>query len=348
MDHTLETRRYADGSRGEFGEKNGKNHGPWRTFHANGRPHIDRTFVNGRQHGMSRTWNEDGVLVEEMEYQDDALHGCWRTWNDHGELTRERHFRFGERIESAASTQKSLGAAEQLLIPFKELSSGNAGDHYARALATLALPAVVATPSGQTPTTDRVRSVIGQVTHLPSASSWPVSGGSPLVPLLQIVTAELPHLPEVIKDCAFLAVFGPSQYPVDRSSDQLVVLSANTVDDLRPCESPDGALRRIPSIISWSLTRTEYPDKNAIPPGLRAFIEDHHPESPIFKQTAQSHTKVGGWPSWIQFSGMKGFGDLALQIDSLDFEGWAAGDSTMFYCFRHPRTGLFWSLAEMC
>jgi hypothetical protein len=99
--------------------------------------------------------------------------------------------------------------------------------------------------------------------------------------------------------------------------------------------------------VQGELVQGESPTRNDLPPGLLAFLEDERPDSPILKQRLAGHTKLGGWPAWIQSREMLGCDDLALQIDTLDFEDWPCGDSTILYCFRDPATGAWYQTCDM-
>jgi MORN repeat variant len=346
MDNDIEMINYRDGGRGEFAKKAGKNHGSWRVFFPNGRLKIERTFENGRENGISRTWNASGQLIDEKVYQDDALHGHWRIWDDFGVLTQDSEFRFGQHLSFAQINHEPTGDLNRLLQPYLELTAKTAASAYTRALASLSQSCFEAVPTASMDSVKSLTSQLGIVTHLPAQKSWPTCSGVPMVPLLQVCASELPTDLKVLQGIAFLAVFGPAHHPNTDESD-LIFVATKSLDELVPILPPEGCLRRNPKSISWELNEKEYPHRNDLSPGLRAYAEDHEPDSELFSKGAKLTTKVGGWPGWIQSSSIAGHGDLILQIDSCDFDDWDAGDSTIFYCFRRHGSNEIYCLADM-
>jgi len=92
-----ETIRYDRGRWGEIQTLNGKNHGRWTVFRADGSKDWERFYLNDAQNGPERSWYENGQLEYEREFKDDQLHGSWRAWHRNGELKNECRFVKGER-----------------------------------------------------------------------------------------------------------------------------------------------------------------------------------------------------------------------------------------------------------
>ena len=104
-----------------------------------------------------------------------------------------------------------------------------------------------------------------------------------------------------------------------------------------PCDPLEAA-----SELSLTDDLISYPDENDSPPGLKVFLEDSgDPEQFLTQEDSEKlNSRLGGWPGWLQFSRLSGFGKFAFQVDSLDVENWDCGDCTIHYFFLNGSEGV--------
>src|SRR6185369_6692622 len=89
-----------------------------------------------------------------------------------------------------------------------------------------------------------------------------------------------------------------------------------------------------PNFMKFGPVRASYPDANDLPPGLRVLLEDEIPDSPIIKEHKDRFkSKLGGWPAWLQESGVYCYSELVLQIDRFDVQTLQGGSSAVHYFF---------------
>ena len=192
------------------------------------------------------------------------------------------------------------------------------------------------------PPNGQLTSAYGLVTHLGKDDSWPVMGEHPMVPLIQIRVDEIPAPPPVISDLAYIAVFGPHEFPMDTGEDELKILSYRSLDDLVPVEMPNDDFPVRQSRIDWTECEFDYPNRNDLPEEIVDYLDDELDDSELFEQTADMKTKIGGWPAWSQFSTIYKADDFAFQIDSIYLVDWEVPGNALFYCFRKNGT-MEWS-----
>jgi hypothetical protein len=345
MKINIERREYQDGGWGEFEKKKGKHHGRWRVFFPDGKLMWERHHVNGREHGTSRTWNRQGRLLEEKTYQDNVLHGRWKEWNAKGRLMRDDSFAFGERTRVGGRRKAAIGQQNLLLEPFRRRTASQSAPLRDRALKELKLPAVLPVKRKRLGERERVSSWIGLVTHAPRGRAWPSQRGEPFVPLLQIRIDELPAVPPGLKGIAFMALLAPANFPVHDGQDELVIWTANSLSGVMPLDVPRHSLRDKPQTLSWKL-EPEYPSGNDLPPGLRAYLEDHAPRSAILRRSAKARTRVGGWPGWLQWTQLSHFGEIILQFDTADVYDWMPNGNPNFFLYKDEKSGKFRTFSE--
>lgn len=70
-------------------------HGPFRTYHDNGRVQQDSTFLRGREHGVTRQFDSEGVVIGSYELDHGSGLDLW--FCEAGVLAEERHLENGER-----------------------------------------------------------------------------------------------------------------------------------------------------------------------------------------------------------------------------------------------------------
>jgi hypothetical protein len=80
--------------------------------------------------------------------------------------------------------------------------------------------------------------------------------------------------------------------------------------------------------------QASYPYANDLPPGLRVLLEDEMPDSPILKGNEDRFSsRFGGWPDWLQESGVYSYCEFVLQVDRLDVPTLRGGSSAVHYFF---------------
>jgi len=71
-------------------------HGPYRSWHANGKPRSATHYVNGVEHGQLQAWHPDGTLALEAQLVDAKVEGTWQEWHANGQLAVQASFEAGE------------------------------------------------------------------------------------------------------------------------------------------------------------------------------------------------------------------------------------------------------------
>lgn len=167
--------------------------------------------------------------------------------------------------------------------------------------------------------------------------SWPANENGPMLPLLQVRTDELPYLPSQLKDIALFTVFiDRKELPVGaaKNGNHWVIRTYKTIDALVLLSPPkDSRLRPFP--IGWSLAENEGPQWddawglhdlsafNELDDSIDLFYDRYH---------QHSHTKIGGWPSYIQ-SDIYDPDRFVFQIGSEEKPKWMWGDNGNGYFY---------------
>lgn len=73
----------------------GKEHGRWKKFYADGKIQESREFDGGRKTGFYVAWWQNGNRKLEYHFDDDEYEGICREWNEHGVLIREMNYAKG-------------------------------------------------------------------------------------------------------------------------------------------------------------------------------------------------------------------------------------------------------------
>ena len=100
-----------------------------------------------------------------------------------------------------------------------------------------------------------------------------------------------------------------------------------------------------PADLNFTHLTQSFPDRNDLPPNLSAF----HKQMEIKRaddQTAFS-SRIGGWPSWLQSSGIATFESFLFQIDCIDLDKLDYGDSSIVYFFASSNTKNYESHSDM-
>ena len=90
-------------------------HGPWRSWHAGGRPSGEGNYVDGKRHGKWREWFRNGQLKLEGHYTAGKQTGRWIRWSQDGAKIGEKNF---------SATGEPATQADAL-VPKKEPDAGN-------------------------------------------------------------------------------------------------------------------------------------------------------------------------------------------------------------------------------
>jgi hypothetical protein len=162
-------------------------------------------------------------------------------------------------------------------------------------------------------------SCFGGLPWLPRGTEWPVRRDVPMIPLITVVTAELPSsVSSNLRGIASFTVFAePSDTWLEPSEKFNVVASANGCQTYRP-SSPHTDQARA-QFITWS-SAIDFPcasnyctDMGLVNPGLDFFKE--------WEVACRSHPnhdlKVGGWPNTETFYLAQRPSDYVLQIGAL-------------------------------
>ena len=70
----------------EFWE--GRMHGRYRSWHANGEMESEAYFENGKREGVAKFWNEQGQRLQETRFRDGLAKGDAMEWFPNGNLER--------------------------------------------------------------------------------------------------------------------------------------------------------------------------------------------------------------------------------------------------------------------
>lgn len=179
--------------------------------------------------------------------------------------------------------------------------------------------------------------------------TWPVNEGEPMLPVLQVRTDELPHVPEALKGVALFNVFcGPRKLPIDlpaANGDRWLIRCYKSMEGLQPLAGePKSHLRPFP--IRWTLADREGPSWedawgvtdlsafNELPDAIELFYD---------RYKRHSFTKVGGWPSYVQGPARESANDFVFQIGSEEKSNWMWGDNgNGYFYFRDGGWLMHW------
>jgi hypothetical protein len=339
---------YADGRWCEQEYVDGKLHGRWTVYRANGRKDWERQYADGRQEGYQRTWDKAGRLIEEMWFHLDVLHGRWKKWDKKGI----------ERIVGDFYVGYTRQAFDETVNPdFNALIKS----HYGLEPADFSrnpqriLPRIRRTTVRMGKDKLRKRDLTqpgsfwNHVNVMGVGEEWPENQGTPPFPILQINCAAVPLANNPLSDFSLVTLFAAAGDVLGALGEDIVIRAYRRDEPLVQIEPPCDPLDT-PSKLSLSDELISYPDENDLPPGLKVFLEDSgDPEQLLTQKDSEKlNSRLGGWPGWLQSGRLSGFGKYAFQVDSLDVEGWDCGDCTIHYFFRDGRSGGFFWCQEMC
>lgn len=333
---------YNDGGWCEQEYEDGKLHGRWTVYYPSGNKNWERQYQRGRQEGYERNWDEQGCLREEKAYHLGVLHGLWREWDADGTESIVGDFRFGRELEFYERYTPPPHSNWERVWPYWTWEPALFRSQIKEVEHKLAVPACSLKRDSSRPFRDEFgASYFSYVNLLGSKEQWPTSGGVPLIPLLQIDCRALECRPHYLMGVAFLTMFARHD-PVQQNRD-LVIRTYGAGDDTRHVKPPQESIAEQPHFMQIGPPWPSYPDDNDLPPGLRVFLEDEMPDSPLLKKREDRFsTRFSGWPSWIQWSTVDPYGELVLQVDRLDIATLRGGDSALHYFFV-DQTGWTWA-----
>ncbi len=196
--------------------------------------------------------------------------------------------------------------------------------------------AALATIGGFRPPQDPLTSWFGRGAGLPH-ENLPEFEGAPMFPLLQIRVAELPYVPEPLRDVALLVLFhNQSRHPFELPHGEgWLIREYASVDGL--VALPQMAQRIKPFPIRWRRVDDDAPGWEGAWElvDLAAVNDDEAATDAFFDDfTRNMGTKVGGYPYEIQHG--VGRHDFVFQVGSEEKAGWMWGDNGIGYFFRAP------------
>jgi hypothetical protein len=340
----IRTIRYDDGSWCEQQYVDGKLHGTWTVFYANGQKEWERQHAKGRKEGYFRRWDKAGRLIEEQWYHFDELHGSWRTWDEAGHEEIVGNFYFGY---PRHAFDQILNADFNTFIK----------PHYGLE------PKAFATKSGELLPNIRRQSVRmkkvkqsrldlsqrgsfwNHVNLLGAGEDWPCFRGDPLFPILQINCADVSLTDNPLGRLSVVTLFAAAGGVLGALGEDIVARAYGPADELVQIEPPCDPLEA-PSTLTFTETITSFPDENDLPPGLKVFLEESGDSEQVLGQDEKLNSRLGGWPGWLQSGRLSSFGKFAFQVDSLDVENWNCGDCTIHYFFLNGHAFSWYQ--EMC
>ena len=343
----IRTIRYDDGRWCEQQFVDGKLHGTWTVFYANGQKEWERQHAEDRKEGYFRRWDGAGRLIEEQWYHLNELHGRWRRWDEAGQEEIVGDFHFGyprQAFDRTVNTDFNTvikphyglepadfaGKMDSLLQKIRRKSI--------RMKKLMPKPLDLSHPG----------SFWNHVNLFGKGEEWPHFRGAPLYPILQINCADVTLTDNPLAEFSFVTLFAASGGVLSNLGEDIVIRAFGRDEELVHVEPPCDPLEA-PSRLTLAETITSFPDENDLPPGLKVFLEESGDSEQVLNQDEKLNSRLGGWPGWLQSGRLSSFGKFAFQVDSLDVENWDCGDCTIHYFFVNGN-GISWFSwrQEMC
>ena len=98
-------------------DADGKKHGKWTAWHANGKKNTEVEWRNGKLHGKTTHWHDNGQKSMEGEYRDSEYHGVRVTWDSEGRLLNEVLWDNGVAIDKIEYYKKELKYVKWIDVP---------------------------------------------------------------------------------------------------------------------------------------------------------------------------------------------------------------------------------------
>lgn len=188
-------------------------------------------------------------------------------------------------------------------------------------LQSLSRPASLAQIGGFRPTNDPLTSRFSGDFVMLESEVWPVFEGWPLQSILQINLSELPYVPPALTAYQLITIFiDDKDFPFDNPMGQGWEIRCYTSSEgLQARPNPCAKSRLKPFEIKWQLSHSEIPDWQDAE-SLIDLSEFHQLKDPVheFDELFTHHelTKIGGWPSLIQYQLEMGAENCLIQIGS--------------------------------
>ncbi len=342
------TRRteYQDGGWSEQEHEDGRPHGWWRRYRANGRVEWERQYVRGREHGVERTYDPDGRVIEERRYAWGGLHGVWRRVDPSSGKVEERELRFGHPVESLRTARNP--AFRDSILPLFDVGDTDPAVPSKDIWKTLLRPTSYLDRGARlTGDCEAIRSYIGHVNVAAPEESWPRHEGRPLSPILQLRADALPIRPPPWDRWTLLTIFAVPDGVPGTSEGDLVIRAYPSLDGLRVVPV-QGEPLGTPSELSIEPPVDSLPDDNDLPSYLVASrADDPGVLPPLDSERDPLRSHACGWPGWLQLGRLIDLPPFALQVDSLLLPGWRCGDASILYVFGDGEEPPVW-LCETC
>lgn len=195
-----------------------------------------------------------------------------------------------------------------------------------------------------------VTSYATHVTLLGKDEEWPRYQGLRMFPLLQVITSELPFVPEILKPYQAITVFVKSElvdgelhcsypYYCDEFDDQYEIRAYTSLDEVQVVDVHE-KFETYPKTIQWKLIENDAPDYD----GLLGTLEENVDLKALYQTLRKAYNtdrgfKVGGYPCLWQdsFEGVEAF---CIQLGTLEGEClW--GDEGNAYIMQDEEGGFY-------
>jgi len=342
----IRTIRYDDGRWCEQEYVDGKLHGRWTVFYANGQKEWERQHVQDRHEGYFRKWDQNGRLVEEMWYHLGVLHGNWKQCNEAGKEEVVGDFHYGY---SRAAFERTVNPDFNILLkPYYGLEPADFADQVKTLLPALRKPTLrMKKRKRARPDLSQAGSFWSHVNVLGVHEEWPTFQGEPLYPILQINCADVTLADNPLAGFSVVTLFSVAGDILHNLGEDIVVRAYRREDKIVLTEPPCEPLE-VPRPLAMGKPILSYPDENDMPPGFRVYLEESGDQEQVLHRDEKLNSRLGGWPGWLQDGRVSEYDKFAFQVDSLDVEGWDCGDCTIHYFFLDRQAHGFSWCQEMC
>jgi len=115
---------YANGQREKSGTyKNGVEDGVWTYWYENGQRSKEGAFADGKEQGEWTFWYESGQTKEKGTYDHGGQHGAWVYWHENGQRAQEKNFADGSLVAGSARHWNYKGVPDIDAATTKDIAS---------------------------------------------------------------------------------------------------------------------------------------------------------------------------------------------------------------------------------
>lgn len=337
--------RYSDGGWCEQEYLDGRLHGRWTVFFANGSKSWERLYENNLQEGYQRHWNENGDLVEEQFFHLGQLHGPWKKWDANGAQEDVGEFYYG--YERTAFDTTCNPEFNSLIKPNIGMEPKDLPDQIKLLLNKMSRPTLRMKKEKLDEGFDALLagSYWSHINRIGKDEQWPSLNGQPLFPILQLNCDEITLADSSLKQFSLITLFAVDNIAQEFGKD-IVLRAYRPCDKLVPVTPPCDPLEA-PSRLVLTDCDAVYPDENDLPPGVVAYLSDHDQKT-VVQHEEKLLSRLNGWPGWVQNARVAWLDSFVMQVDSLDVEYWNCGDCTVHYFFLNSSGEEFTWGQEMC